>query len=98
MRITTLGWHVFCQWKDGSISWEKLSDVKESHPLQMAEYAISMGVDHKPSFNCWVQHTLMKHDSIIALVKMRSARYLKRTHDFSIKCSKTVEDALELNS
>ncbi len=33
MRRTTLGWHVCCQLKDGSTSWEKLSDVKESHPL-----------------------------------------------------------------
>ena len=29
MRRTTIGWHVCCQWKDGSTSWEKLSDVKE---------------------------------------------------------------------
>ncbi len=28
MRRTTLGWYVCCQWKDGSTSWEKLSDVK----------------------------------------------------------------------
>ncbi len=29
MCCTTLGWHVCCQWKDGSMSWEKLSNVKE---------------------------------------------------------------------
>ncbi len=90
MHCTTLGLH-------GSMSWEKLSDVKESYPLQMAEYAIAMGVDHEPSFNWWVPHTLRKRDSIIALVKKRSARYLKRTHKFGIECPKTVEDALELD-
>ncbi len=52
MHHTTLGWLICFQWKDGSMSREKLSDVKESHPLQMAEYAISMGVDHEPGFNC----------------------------------------------
>ncbi len=57
MHRTTLGWHVCCQWKDSSTSWEKLSDMEESHPLQMAEYAVSMGVDHKPDFNWWVAHT-----------------------------------------
>ncbi len=86
-----------CQWKDCSTPWEKLSDVKETHPLQMAEYAISMGVFHKPGFNWWVLHMLRKRDSIIALVKKRSAWYLKCTHKFGIECPKTVEDALELD-
>ncbi len=40
---------------------------------------------------------LRKCDSIIALVKKRSARYLKRMHKFGIECPKTVEDALELD-
>ncbi len=97
MHHTTLGWHVCCKWKDGSTSWEKLSDIKELHPLQIAEYAVSMGVDHEPGFNWWVPHTLKKHDAIIALVKKRSARYLKHTHKFGIECPKTVEDALELD-
>ncbi len=80
LHETTLGWHICCQWKDGSMSWEKLSDLKESYPLQVAEYAISMSVDHEPSFNWWVLHTLRKQDSIIALVKKRRARYLKCMH------------------
>ncbi len=50
------------------MSWEKLSDLKESHPLQMAEYAISIGTD-EPGFNWWVPHTLKKSDAIIDLVK-----------------------------
>ncbi len=97
MHSTTLEWHVCCQWKDGSTSWEKLSDVNESHPLQMAEYAIAMGVDHEPGFNWWVPHTLRKCDSIITLVKKCSARYLKHTQKFGIECPKKVEDALELD-
>ncbi len=40
--------------------------------------------------------TLRNRDSIIALVKKRSATYLKRIHKFGIECPKTVEDALEL--
>jgi len=73
MCLTTLGWHVCCQWKDGSTSWEKLTDVKESHPLQMPEFATSMGVDHVLGFNWWVPHTLKKRDAINALVKKRRA-------------------------
>ena len=38
LQRSTVGWQICCQWKDGSTSWEKLSDLKESHPVQMAEY------------------------------------------------------------
>ena len=31
MRHSTAGWKICCQWKDGSTSWEKLCDIKESH-------------------------------------------------------------------
>ena len=41
---STAGWQIYCQWKDGSTSWGKLSHLKESHPLQMAEFAIVQGI------------------------------------------------------
>ena len=33
MHRTTARWPLCIQWKDGSTSWEKLSDLKESHPV-----------------------------------------------------------------
>ena len=27
------GWDICCGWKDGSTLWEKLSNLKESHPI-----------------------------------------------------------------
>jgi hypothetical protein len=75
-----VGWQLCYQWKDGSISWKQLSDLKESHHIQTAEYAVAQGIDHEPAFNWWVSHVLKKRDSIIALTKRQSARYLKRTH------------------
>ncbi len=72
----TVGWQICCQWKDGSSSWEKLSDLKKSHPLETAEYAVTMGIDHKPAFNWWVPHVLRKRDRIISAVAKRSACFL----------------------
>ena len=37
-RKTTKGWHLCVQWKDGTTTWERLSELKESHPIQVAEY------------------------------------------------------------
>jgi hypothetical protein len=84
MKHSTIGWQVCCQWKDGSTSWENLADLKESHPLETAEYAMTQGIDHKPAFNWWVPHILKKRDQIISLVCKPTTHYLKRTHKFGI--------------
>eukprot|EP00804_Cyclotella_cryptica_P025700 CCRYP_002900-RB/>CCRYP_002900-RB protein AED:0.32 eAED:0.38 QI:0/0/0/1/0/0.33/3/0/193 len=33
---STKCWELCCKWKDGSPSWQKLTDLNESHPLQVA--------------------------------------------------------------
>jgi hypothetical protein len=97
MKCSTIGWQVCCQWKDGSTSWENLADLRNSHPLETAEYAVTQGIDHEPAFNWWVAHVLKKRDRIISLVCKRTTRYLKRTHKFGIEVPKTVKEALDLD-
>ncbi|KAL7474925.1 LOW QUALITY PROTEIN: hypothetical protein ACHAW6_000868, partial [Cyclotella cf. meneghiniana] len=48
---STRGWELCCEWKDGSTSWQKLSDLKESHPLQVAEFALAAIIADEPAFN-----------------------------------------------
>jgi hypothetical protein len=79
------------------LSWEKLSDLKESHPLETAKYAVTMGIDHEPAFNWWVPHVLRKCDRIISAVAKCSARFLKRTHKFGIEIPRTIKEAFELD-
>ena len=50
LRRSTKGWQLCVQWKDGSTSWEKFSDMKESHPIEVAEYAISQDIADDPAF------------------------------------------------
>lgn len=96
-RHSTAGWDICCQWFDGSTTWERLKDLKESHPIQTAEYAVCQGVDHEPAFNYWVPHVLKYRERIISLVRQRNARYLKKTHKFGIEVPKSVEDALAID-
>jgi len=97
LRRSTIGWQLGCQWKDGFSSWVNLADLKESHPIEVAEYAKIIGIDHEPAFNWWVPHILKKRDRIISLVKKQSPRFLKRTHKFGIEVPRTVKEALELD-
>ena len=43
---TTASWQICCQWKDCSTSWEKLSQLKESHPVQTVEFTALEGIDY----------------------------------------------------
>jgi hypothetical protein len=96
LKRSTVGWQVYCQWKDGSTSWESLADLKVSHPIETAEYAVTKGLDHETAFNWWVPHVLKKRDQIISLVCKRTTHFLKRTHKFGIEIPKTVKEALAL--
>ena len=72
LQHSTIGWQLCCQWKDGSSSWVNLADLKESHLIEVAEYAKILGIDHEPAFNWWVPHILKKRDRIILLVEKRN--------------------------
>ena len=50
MPETTKGWKLCVKWKDSSTSWERLADLKESNPVEVAEYAMANGVDAETAF------------------------------------------------
>ena len=56
--IATKGWKFEVEWKDGTSSWIPLKILKESNPIEVAEYAVSRGIEKEPAFNLWVNHTL----------------------------------------
>jgi hypothetical protein len=93
-RRTTKGWKICIKWKDGSTSWEPLKDMKESYPVQVAEFAVAQGLGDLPAFKWWIKDTLRRRDRIIKAVK---TRYLKRTHKYGIQLPKTVVEAYELD-
>jgi hypothetical protein len=37
-------------WKDKSTSWVKLKDLKESNPVELAEYAVANWIAEEPAF------------------------------------------------
>ena len=59
VKSSTGGWELCCEWKDGSTSWQKLSDLKESHPLQVAEFAFAAQIADEPAFNCTANELLV---------------------------------------
>jgi hypothetical protein len=94
-RITTQGWSLLVEWKDGSTSWIALKDLKESFPIEVTEYAVANKLTEEPAFKWWVVETLSKRHRIIQ--KVKSAKYWKRTHKYGIRLPHSVEEALRID-
>ena len=94
LRKTTKGWSLCVEWKDGSTSWERLVNLKESNPVEIADYAVLHGLDVEPAFAWWVPFTLRKRNHIINAV---NKRYRKRTHKFGIEVPKTYDDCVRID-
>ena len=93
-KVTTRGWELLVQWKDGSSDWVKLKDIKDSYPIEVAEYAVANRIADEPAFNWWAKTVLRKRNRIISKLK---ARYWRTTHKFGIEVPKTVPDALAID-
>ena len=94
-RETTKGWEILIEWKDGSTNWVALKDVKESYPVQLAEFAISNRKAEEPAFVWWVPFVMKKRNRILAKVK---SKYWLRSHKFGIGIPKSVEEAKKVDN
>mgnify|MGYP001272535206 CR=1 FL=1 len=95
LRITTCGWKLLVSWKDGSESWIHLKDLKESHPVELAEYAKARGIADEPAFIWWVPYTLRKRDIILSAV---NKRIRKTTHKYGIELPTDAEHGHKIDA
>lgn len=51
---TTGGWKSHIRWKDGSGDWVELKDLKDLHPVQLANYAIENQVHNEQALTRWM--------------------------------------------
>ena len=95
LRRTTKGWQLCVEWRSGDTSWLRLADLKESHPIEVAEYAVIHGLQEEPAFAWWVPQTLSDRNRIIAAVKRRVVS--KKSEKFGIRIPRTWEEAVKID-
>ena len=69
--ITTRGWKVKVKWCDGSYDWLPMAQVKNSNPVEMAEYAHMNNLQDEPAFRWWTRHVMKKKTRMINKIKTR---------------------------
>jgi hypothetical protein len=71
-----------------------MKDLKESNPLELAEYAKANKLVSEPAFAWWVQTVLRRRDRIINKV---ASRYWKKSHKYGVELPKSVKEALAID-
>ena len=94
LRQTTIGWKFEVLWKDGTKSWVPLKVLKESNPVEVAEYVSSRKLAGEAAFAWWVPYTLRKRDRIISAV---NSRVRKANQKYGIAIPNSVEDAIRMD-
>ena len=92
LRNTTNGWKLLVNCKNGSESWVTLKKLKESLPVDLAEYAKARVIVDEPVFAWWVPCTMRKRDTIISVVKPCQR---KISHKYGIELHTSVKHAYE---
>ena len=71
-----------------------LSTLKESNPVELAEYCKVRKIDDQPAIAWWVDWTLKKKERIIKAVQHRTPKKLMK---FGVQIPGSVEEAYMLN-
>ena len=50
MRQTTVGWKFRVKWKDGTVTWTSIKDIKESNHIEVAEYVTAQSIQYEADF------------------------------------------------
>jgi len=93
-KVTTKGVELEVEFIDGTSSWVPLKDLKESNPIETAEFAVSRQIQDEPAFAWWVTHVLRKRTAIIKRVNMRTA---KKSMKFGIFIPNDIDHARKLD-
>ena len=92
---TTVGCSFLVIMKDGTGSWTPMRVLKESNPIQIAEYVMSRKINNDPAFAWWVPYTLRKRDVMVSSI---DSRIKKRTHKYGIEIPESHKEAIRLDT
>ena len=81
-------------WADDLEMWIPIKDLKESHPVEVAEFTKARGIADEAVFMWWVPYTLRKRVVILSKVK---ARIRKTTQKYGIEIPMSIKNAYEIN-
>jgi Reverse transcriptase (RNA-dependent DNA polymerase) len=94
-KKTSAGWDLEVEWKDGSMSWLPLKELKEMNAVEVANYAIANRIDEEPAFDWWVKDVIKKKQ---CLIRASKSKHYMTGFKFGIRLPRTMEDAVQFDA
>jgi len=91
---TTVGWKFHVEWANSSRQWIDLKFLKESNPVQVAEFVTARNIADAPAFAWWILYVLRKRDVIVSAV---NSRIKQTSHKYGIKVPTSVKHAIVID-
>ncbi len=91
---TTVGWKFLVEWANSFCQWIDLKLLKESNPVQVAEYATACNIAEEPAFAWWVPCVLRKRHFIVSAVNS-CVKWM--SHKYGIEVPTSVKNAIEVD-
>ena len=88
--MTTKGWDFHVRWKNGDTSCIALKDIKETNPIEIAEYVKLHKLRNEPEFTWWINIVLKRRDVMVSKV----ARRIKKKMEFGITIPTNYDEAI----
>ena len=95
IRRTTKGWYFNVRWGDGTESWEKLKDIKDSNPIEVAEYCFKNKLMDEPAISWWAPHIISKRNQVISKIK---TRYRVANHKYGVLVPRNIDEAYQIDN
>ena len=83
------------EWKDGSFDWIELKDLKQSYPVELAEYALQNNIQNEPAFVWWIPYTLRKRQCTISKLE---SKCWDKSHKYGFRIPKSVQEAFQIDN
>ena len=93
-KSTTCGWQLCVKMKEYFTEWISLKGLKESIPVELAEYSVSNKIYHKPALSWWVLYTLRKLNRIISKLQKK---YWWKNREFGIEVLNSIKRAYDID-
>ncbi len=68
--------------------------LKESNPVQVAEYTMACNIGEEPAFAWWVPYVLHKQDVIVSAI---NSRVQKTSHKYGIELPSSMKNAIKID-
>ena len=77
----------------GSFNFCGTMEIKDSNPIELAEYARAQRLHEDPAFQWWVPSVSQQREAIVSKVKARAIT----SHKYGVEIPRTVQQAYSLD-